>query len=300
MRLRQIEDFLAVAESGGIRAAARKRGVSQPAITKSMRRLEADLGAQLLQRTPQGILLTSCGRAFFERVRVAHAELRRAEDEAALGESSGGSIDFGVGPTAAMLVVPESVIAFREQFPNARIRIVEGFGAQLIPLVRDGTLDFAVGPRQQLTADASLSFRPLFVHQLVVVARKGHPLRNARSLKDLAGAEWVSLNPPAAAQSPIEQAMIAADLPMPGTAIQCESYHVLVALLTRSNMLGITTARLLAKSLGGGVLEAIPVTEKLPAYTTHLITRTGIPLSRLAAVMAKMVLQAGQRLAKSS
>jgi LysR family transcriptional regulator, regulator of abg operon len=300
MRLRQIEDFLAVAECGGIRAAARKRGVSQPAITKSMRRLEADLGAQLVQRTPHGILLTPSGRAFFERVRVAHAELRRAEDEAAQGESSGGSVAFGAGPTGAMLVVPESVIAFRKQFPDARIRIVEGFGAQLIPLVRDGTLDFAVGPRQQVSADTTLSFKPLFVHQLVVVARKGHPLRNARSLGDLGGAEWASLNPPAAAQSPIEQAMTAAGLPMPGPAIQCESYHVLVALLTRSNMLGIITGRLLAKSLGGGVLEAIPVAEKLPAYTTHLITRTGIPLSRLAAVMAKMVLQAARRFAKSS
>ena len=299
MRLRQIEDFLAVAESGGIRAAARKRGVSQPAITKSVRRLETDLGAQLVQRTPHGVLLTSSGRAFFERVRVAYAELRRAEDEAAQGERRGGSVDFGVGPVAGALIVPEAVAAFRKQFPDGHVRILEGL-KQLGPLVRDGTLDFAVGARHHVKSDSALAFKPLFIHQLVVAARKGHPLRNARSLKDLAGAEWVNLVPPASAQSPVERAMAAAGMPLPGRAIQCESYHVLVALLTRTDMLGILTARLLGKTLAGDTLEAIPVAERLPAYTTYLITRTGIPLSRPAAVMAKMVLQAARRLAKTA
>jgi len=299
MRFRQIEDFLAVVESGGIRAAARKRGVSQSAITKSLRRLETDLGAQLVQRTPQGILLTTSGRVFFERVRVAHAELRRAEDEAAQGERRGGSVDFGVGPVAGALIVPEAVAAFRKQFPDAHVRILEGL-KQLGPLVRDGTLDFAVGARHHVKSDSALAFKPLFIHQLVVAARKGHPLRNARSLKDLAGAEWVNLVPPASAQSPVERAMAAAGMPLPGRAIQCESYHVLVALLTRTDMLGILTARLLGKTLAGDTLEAIPVAERLPAYTTYLITRTGIPLSRPAAVMAKMVLQAARRLAKTA
>src|SRR5260221_9970694 len=64
MRLSQIRNFLAVVESGGIRAAARKLGVSQPAITRSVRRLETDLHARLLQRTPTGVVLTKPGRAF--------------------------------------------------------------------------------------------------------------------------------------------------------------------------------------------------------------------------------------------
>jgi len=299
LRLRQIEDFLAVAESGGIRAAARKRGVSQPAITKSVRRLETDLGAQLVQRTPHGVLLTSSGRAFFERVRVAYAELRRAEDEVAQGAPSVGSVEFGVGPVAGALIVPEAVAAFRKQFPDVHVRILEGL-KQLGPLVREGTLDFAVGARHHVKSDSALAFRPLFIHQLVVAARKGHPLRNARSLKDLASAEWVNLVPPASAQSPLERTMAAAGMPLPGRAIQCESYHVLVALLTRTDMLGILTARLLGKTLAGDALEAIPVAERLPAYTTYLITRVGIPLNRPAAVMAKMVLQAARRLAKAA
>jgi DNA-binding transcriptional LysR family regulator len=300
MRLRQIEDFLAVVESGGIRAAARKRGVSQPAITRSVRKLESDVSAQLLQRTPQGILLTPAGEAFFGRVRVAHAELLKA-GEAAAGAPTGGSVDFGVGPVAGLLVVPHALTEFRRQFPSARIRILEGFGRQLGQLVRDGTLDFAIGARQQVKADSALTFKPLFTHQLVVAARKGHPLRHARSLKELAGAEWIILSSPASGYfSLINRAFTEAGLPTQGPAIQCESYNALVALLKVSDMVGILTRRLLSTPLVGDSLEEIPVRETLPVYTTHLISRASIQLSRPAAVLARMIVLAARRLAKGA
>jgi DNA-binding transcriptional LysR family regulator len=274
--------------------------VSQPAITRSVRSLEADLGAQLVQRTPQGILVTPGGRGFYTRVRAAYAELRRAEAEAAAGSGVGGSVSLGVGLFAGVLVLPEAVGGFRKQFPNAPVRILEGNGQQLGPLVRDGTLDFAVAPRQQVQADSALTFRPIFTHQLVVVARKGHPLRNARSLKELLAAEWVTLFHPDAEPAPIERAFAAAGLPIPAHSMQCESYRILLALLVQSNMIGMFTSRFLAKAFSGDSLEAIPIAEKLPIYSTHLVTRTGIPLSRPAALMARLILQAGRRLAKAA
>src|SRR5262249_51354512 len=99
VRLTQIRDFLAVFECGGIRAAARKLGVSQPTITKSVRALETELHVQLFARNARGLAPTASGRAFFARARVAHSELRKAEEEAAeAGGSATGSVDFGVGP----------------------------------------------------------------------------------------------------------------------------------------------------------------------------------------------------------
>src|SRR3981189_740669 len=113
MRLSQIRDFVAVVESGGIRAAARKLGVSQPAITRSVRGLEAELHARLLQRTPTGVVLTQPGRAFLPRARAAQAELRKAEEEVAqLGEKVGW-VASGVSPPAAIMV-PEAITRFRQ------------------------------------------------------------------------------------------------------------------------------------------------------------------------------------------
>jgi DNA-binding transcriptional LysR family regulator len=297
VRLKQLEDFLVVVECGSIRGAARALGVSQPAITRSVRRLETDLGAHLLQRTPQGIALTDCGRVFFGRVRAAHAELQKAQDEVTAGATTEGSVSFGVGPAVGSLVVPQAVASFRIQFPRIRLRIVEGFPQHVAPLVRDGTLDFGVGPRPQRKDDSTLTLKPLFTHDLVVVARKGHALRGARSLKELSGAEWASLVPPRAGQSPVKRLFASARLAAPSDVIQCDSYHLFVALIAGTSMLGLLTRKLMAERPARDCLEVINVEESLPSYTIYLFTRTGIPLGTPAAALAKAVASAARRLA---
>jgi len=266
-------------------------------MTRSLRRLETDLGAQLIQRTPQGILLTPRGRAFFGRVHAAHTELQKAQDEVAEGATTEGSVSFGVGPTVGSLVVPQAVASFRLQYPRIQLRILEGFTQQLAPLVRDGTLDFGVGMRAQRKSDTTLTLKPLFTHELVVVARKGHPLRRARSLKELAGAEWASLVSPHAGQSPVERLFASARLAAPPDAIQCESYHLFVALVSGTSMLGLLTRKLMAERPARDCLEVVDVEEPLPSYTIYQFTRTGIPLTAPAAALAKAVAAASRRLA---
>ena len=139
MTLSQIRDFIAVVEAGGIRAAARKLGVSQPAITRSVRGLETELRARLLRRTPTGVVPTQPGRALFARARAAQAELRKAEEEVDQLAQAKRAVAFGVSPTAA-IVVPEAVTRFRQQFPQARIHIAEGLPQSLIPLVGSQSL----------------------------------------------------------------------------------------------------------------------------------------------------------------
>jgi DNA-binding transcriptional LysR family regulator len=285
MRLTQIRDFIAVVECGGIRAAARKLGVSQPTITKSVRSLEAELRVQLFGRNARGVVLTASGRAFFSRARVAHSELRKAEEEAAeVGGSSAGSVTFGVGPTFAALVVPEAVARFRAQFPRARVRIVEGLARHLLPSVRDETLDFAMGLRTVSELDPALRFRPLYRSELVVAARRGHPLRNARRLSELSAADWLSTSTFDLPGGPVERLFAAAGLPPPRLAVQCESQNTLVALLGRSEMLGFLQRRTLAAA---PVLQEIALAESLPSVTAGIFTRADTPPTRVAAAMAK-------------
>jgi DNA-binding transcriptional LysR family regulator len=297
LRLKQLEDFLAVVECGSIRSAARVLGVSQPAITRSVRRLETDLGAHLLQRTPQGIALTDRGQAFFRRVRAAHAELLKAQDEFTKGSATEGCVSFGVGPTVGALVVPEAVANFRIHFPRIRLRIVEGFPQHVAPLVKDGTLDFGVGPRPQRKGDSTLTLKPLFTHELAVVGRKGHTLRRARSLKELAGAEWASLVSPQSGQSPVKRLFASAGVAAPGSVIECDSYHLFIALLAGTSTLGLLTRKLVAERPARDCLAVIDIEESLPSYTIYLYTRTGMPLASPAAALAKAVASAARRLA---
>jgi len=145
MRLNQIRHFVAVVEAGSLRSAAAKVGVSQPAMSKSIRQLEQELHVQLLQRNARGAALTLAGKTFLARARVIQSELRKADDD--LQELRGGergTVGFGVAPVAGMLIVPEALQHFRRSQPAADVRVVEGASGALILLVRDETLDFCI------------------------------------------------------------------------------------------------------------------------------------------------------------
>jgi len=300
VRLSQIRDFLAVVESGSIRAGARSLEVAQPTITKSVRSLEAELHAQLLQRTANGVTLTAAGRAFFARARIVQAELRKAEEEVAQVAGAGeGSVALGIGPSSGVLILAEAVTRFREQFPRSRIRIVEALGHALWPLVRDETLDLAVSIKPDPKREPALKFRPLFRMEFAVVARKGHPLRNARSLAQLADADWLTLLPPPTSGAPLDVIFSAAGLPGPRAVIECDSHTSMITLLTSSDMLGTISGRLLTTPLVRDSLEEIAVAEMLPSLSVGIITRTDPPPTRSAAAMARAVTAAARRYARS-
>ena len=293
MRLSQIRDFVAVVESGGIRAAARKLGVSQPAITRSVRSLETELHARLLRRTPTGVVPTQPGRALFARARAAQAELRKAEEEVDQLGQSAESVAFGISPTSAMMV-PDAIARFRTQFPQARVRIAEGLPTSLIPMVRDETLDFAICRRALVKLDSGLAFRPLLRNDFAVVARKGHPLEKASSLAQLVEASWISLLPIDAPDGPFASAFSPAGLSVPKQVIQCESYNTAIGLIAKSDMIGFLTRQSLSDSILGDFLAEIPVAEPLPSFAVGLFTRTGTPLTQAASAMAKAVIAAAR------
>jgi LysR family transcriptional regulator, regulator of abg operon len=293
MRLSQIRDFVAVVEAGGIRAAARKLGVSQPAITRSVRGLEAELHAKLLRRTPTGVVPTQPGRALFSRARAAQAELRKAEEEVDQLGQGAGSVAFGVSPTSAIMV-PEAITRFRMQFPETRVHIAEGLPHSLIPMVRDETLDFAICRRAIVKLDSGVAFRPLFRNDFAVVARKGHPLEKATSLAELADACWTSMLPLDAPDGPFAQAFSPTGLSVPKHVIQCESYNTAIRLIAKTDMLGFLARQLLSDPILGDFLQEIPVAEPLPSFSVGMFTRTGTPLTQLAAAMAKAVIAVGR------
>ncbi|HYT16124.1 MAG TPA: hypothetical protein VEL80_07055, partial [Burkholderiales bacterium] len=79
---------------------------------------------------------------------------------------------------------------------------------------------------------------------------------------------------------------------------QCESYNTVVAVLAKSDMLGIITRRLLAERFARDVLHEIAVAESMPSFTVGIFTRTTPPLTRVAAAMAKAVTLAARQLAR--
>jgi LysR family transcriptional regulator of abg operon len=296
MRINQIRDFVAVVQAGSLRAAARHVGVSQPSITKSIRQLEAELHVQLLQRNARGAVPTPAGRAFLTRARVVQAELRKASDD--LQSYRGGAqgrVAFGVAPQHCMLLVPQAVREFQRLYPDAAVRIIEGVTTALAPLVRDETLDFAVGMKL-VPPGEDLRFRPLFRPRLVVAGRKGHPLAAVRSLAELSDAKWLMYYPMGVGAM-LEKAFAAAGAPMPRGIVQCESFATALGLLAGTDTLGLLIPQILAEPFGRSQLQRIAIRETLPAPVVGLYWRKDAPLTPAAAAMLQAIGTVARRLA---
>ena len=290
MRLTQVRDFLAVVEAGSINAAARKLGVSQPGLTKSLGSLEAELGALLLMRGPTGVMLTALGRAFHVRVRAGYAELAKAQEELARGAKV--QVALGFGPFFAAQIVPQAVLRWREKFPDVQLRLVEGLRHSTGPMVRDATLDMSLAPRPpQGQDDPAIRFKPIAHLSQIVVARRGHALAKARSAAALGGVEWLINSRRVAAA----EALHAIGTPEPRRITECESFSAMVTLLSGSDMLAVVQHPFLDMPLVADALLQIPITERLPGITVGLHTRTDSPLTRPAAALARLLSEIGRQ-----
>lgn len=290
MRLTQIRDFLAVVEHGSINAAARKLGVSQPGLTKSLGALEAELGASLLKRAPTGVTLTAPGRAFHVRVRAGYAELTKAQEE--LAREAKAQVALGFGPFFAAQVVPQAVLRWRERFPDVQLRLVEGLRHSTGPMVRDATLDMSLAPRApQGQDDPAIRFKPIAHLNQIVVARRGHPLARARAASELAGQAWVSN----LRRAVTADALRVIGAPEPRQITECESFSAMLTLLAGSDLLAVVQHPFLDLPQVGEVLQQVPISERLPGMTVGLHTRADAPLTRPAAAMARLLSEIGRR-----
>jgi LysR family transcriptional regulator, regulator of abg operon len=291
MKLAQIRDFLAVIDAGSISATARRLGVSQPGLTKSLGALEAELGAALLNRTPSGVTLTRQGQAFHQRARAGYSELVKAQEELARGGNA--QVAVGFGPFFAAQIVPQAVLRFREKFPDVRLRLVEGLRHATGPMVRDGTLDMSLAPQApSAQRDPAIRFRPIAQLDQIVAARRGHPLAKVRSATALSTHEWLSNLRHDVATG----ALRSLGVPEPQRITECESFSSMLALLAASDMLAVVQHPFLEMPQVGEQIQEIRIAERLPGLTVGLHTRADAPLTRPAAFLARVLTETGRKL----
>ena len=144
MELRQLEYFVTVAEEGNFTRAAERVHVAQPGVSAQVRRLERELGHELLDRSGRTVRLTEVGAAVLPYARAALAAVAGARLVA--DEFRGlvrGRIAFGM-VTSHSFDVPGLLAAFHDEYPGVEITLVEGRSEQLTEDIRGGSLDAAV------------------------------------------------------------------------------------------------------------------------------------------------------------
>ncbi len=297
MRLTQLRDLIATIDSGSIRGAARALQVTPPVLMRNIRDLEKELGQKLLERTPHGVAPTPAGKAFLARARIVQNELQMIKEESAQLLGSAGTLTFGAS-SPANVILPGALAAFRNQYPAATVRIVNGLNPTLLPMLREGRIEFAVCARGTLK-DKRIKSQPLFRNESAIVGRPGHPLSKAKTLEELVDADWlVGSAPGDSADLPWTRTFKLFEengLPPPRSIVYCQG-TTSQALLIQTNMLGITQR----SNLYGNLIQPLQIKARMPAsfsFTTHLLLRTDSPLTPAATAMVAAVKAEARKLA---
>ncbi|RYZ90740.1 MAG: LysR family transcriptional regulator [Proteobacteria bacterium] len=144
-RMRDIENFHATSSCSTMGEASRKLGISQPALTESIQRLEADLEATVFYRSRSGIQLTPRGRLFFEKVKGLLASVRSMETtDDPQSVFAGQSIAIGSHLTVASYVLPKALAALKKVAPDFRVDLHHDLSRNIQSEVQRGRLDIGI------------------------------------------------------------------------------------------------------------------------------------------------------------
>lgn len=301
MRLQAIEQFIAVADAGSIRGAARQLDMTQPALSRALQQLEQDLHVELLHRSGRGVKVTAAGEAFLARARVAEAELRKAAEEARhASDDTSALLALGLSPVGASLFLPELVIGLQRERPSTRIRILETTPSALLSLVRDEVMDLAITQRTRIHLDAGLDYRPLAEVFTRVAVRPKHPLLRLQpcTLQDLTNAQWLYMTAHDSTDDIVSRSFIANDLPVPQPAVHCGSYFVALDLIAATDMIGVLPPLLLQDCVRSGRLAELSLAKPFLPIHLGLYTRAGSRKTAAATAAIDHIVTIARRMAK--
>jgi LysR family transcriptional regulator, hca operon transcriptional activator len=181
LELRHLRYFIAVAEAGSLKFAAEKTlHTAQPSLSRQIRDLECEVGAQLLQRSARGIELTAAGRTVLDHARLSVAQAEAAAESArriALPAKPVFAIGFLTGHEVDCM--PPTTTILRDDLPNLEVRVFSGFSVDLADDLLRGKLDIAFLRREP---NPDLEYRLIVREPLVVILPHNHRLAARKSI----------------------------------------------------------------------------------------------------------------------
>jgi DNA-binding transcriptional LysR family regulator len=286
LHLKHLRLIAAIAEHRQVSLAADALGMTQPAASRTLAEAEARVGVPLFERHPKGMLPTNAGEGLARRARNILDELTDAADEVErLRLGRGGIVRIGTVTGAAVGYVVPAIRALKEQSPEAEVHVDVANSEELISGLLALHHDMILGRVPMRMAPAGLSMQRARGERVQIVASAGHAAaaRDAVSLADLVGAEWVMQGPGAPIRRAVEDAFLNLGAPLPRNVTNTAS--LLMALAQLRNPVVVTpvsqeVAHLL--TAGRSDLVILPVQEPILVAPYSLITLRDRRLSPVA------------------
>jgi LysR family transcriptional regulator, hca operon transcriptional activator len=264
MELRHLRYFVAVAEEGSLTLAAERRlHTAQPSLSRQIRDLEYEVGAQLMIRSAHGIELTAAGRAFLDHARLALAQVDAAR-EAARRAAQPAKLSFALGFLTGKEIdwLPEAIRLLRDELPNIEITVSSQYSPDLADALVRGKLDVAFLRRESRATD--LMFKVVATEPFVVVLPSDHRLASHEVInpQDIVGETFIAVSNTA----PVTRSVIDDYLKRSGVDIRPdhEADHMAMAMSFVASTRGVALLPAYARNLLPPSLTSRPLQGDAP------------------------------------
>ena len=259
MDLRHLRNMLAVMEEGSLGKAAEKLHISQPALTKSIQRLEDQLGVKLFERKARGMEATSYAESLSAYAQSACVGMSQAIKEIkALKSGTEGVITVAGPPLIASELMPEVLMRLAAERPNLQLRIVSQ-NQELFTSLLNGKFNVVVAMLYNEMPRVGLTKRWLFDDKLVLVMRPDHPAAKIKKIKpqDLMSYKWAFPEGDTWHRRRLELFFEQYGMGMPRASIESREPTILRSIIVNSDHIGVIAKLGVERELREGLLTAV-------------------------------------------
>ncbi len=285
-----LQGFLSIAERGSFQRAAAHLNLSQTALSHRLKKLEDDLGVQLLVRTTRQVGLTSAGQDLLPKARRLIEGIETCFDDLrAQAKGSSPKLSIGCLPTLAMHYLPALLHDLRKIHPDVTVQVFDNSAHEIGELVQAGTAEFGLTIVSAHRWDMEIT--PLFKEPFVLACPVTHEFAAQKSINwtQLETIPLIRISPQAGNRALIDDALGSRREKLTWAI---EVQHVSSAVSMVRAGLGLTIVPRLSIEAGQSGIAAVPLHNPGISRTLGLISRRGIPLSAPATTLAEMICRA--------
>ncbi len=292
MDLRDLRYFETIAELQHLGRATTKLHRSQPALTSSIRRLEADCGATLFEKSGRGIRLTEAGHVLLKWAQRMRNDVEEAKRElATLGSGLGGHVRLGIVPTAAQSLLPPVARQLLQEAPDVTLHTVVGLIDKLRPQLKAGDLDMMIGTES--ATEVGYIAEVLAEDMIVVATNEQHEVFQKKvELKDLVVHPWALQPAGSPTRDWLDHTFDRNGLPRPRVQVETTSLLALPSLIVQTGLLSFISRHHLHGSGRIPGLKEVPVQGAIMRRRLVVTYRANSFLSPVARRLIDLLVQA--------
>jgi LysR family transcriptional regulator of gallate degradation len=288
---RRLQVFVKLCETHHMQTVASLLGLSQPAISSTIKVMENGCGQTLFERTPRGLQPTRASHEILFPIRRALNELRHIEtDITALRGALQGVVHVGALPLGRTRILPEAIVRMVAEYPEIQVITNESPFDLLATELRAGDVDFIFGALRSEAYASDLTGEALLTEDMVVLARRDHPLYSKTAVHDeLSSAQWVLPRAGSPARKMLDECFTRFGIAPPRPAVESADMAIIRGLLLRSDMLAAVSAHQLEQEIASGELCILPLELKQTTRAIGLTYRNGCLHSPVAQALMEMI-----------